>query len=188
MANEPKVVEGQETQKPEQAETTPAGVQARIDAEVARRGKAEKKLAELQKAQEDAEQKRLEDDKKFKELADGLKVKLTETEQRAAIIPELESAVQGLLDVETEGLTDEQKALIPEGPVHKRLAWITQAKKAGIFAGKEGPAGTFNKKVSPRVASEKWYLDLKADDQKLKDLTMPQYLEWKAFNKRDKVR
>ncbi len=180
MTEQVKTVEGQETHKPEQ-ENVP---KERFDQVWARAKAAEDKLDAVKKSQEATDQKRLEDDKKFKELADGLKVKLTEAEIKTAAMGEMEVSISAYLEDETSGLTDEQKALIPEGAAHKRLAWIRQAKKAGIFATKEGPAKTFNGPIRSQVPADKPYLSLSPNDQALLKLPMWQYQEWKVFNKR----
>ncbi len=119
----------------------------------------------------------MKEQKKFQELYEGSvpKVKLAD---------ELSVAVQAYYDAEVDGLSDEQKALIPDGAPHTKLAWLKKAKAAGVF-GKQtpAPAGTFNGKPKNGLPPEKWYLELDSSDERFSTLTGSQYQEWKAHNK-----
>lgn len=150
-------------------------MQARIDAEVARRHKAEEKAAALEKAAADAAEASLKEQKKYQELYEGAAPKAKRAE-------ELEKALGAYLASESADLTDEQRALIPEGAPDVQLNWIKKAKAAGVF-GKQTPPQTFNGKTKQGVPSDKWYLEIKSDDPRFASLSGREYQEWKAHNR-----
>ena len=43
------------------------------------------------------------------------------------------AALQTYLDGELDGVSDDMKALIPEGSIARKLVWITKAREAGLF-------------------------------------------------------
>ena len=154
--------------------------QERLDAEVARRHKAEQELEKINKAAEEHKTKSLEEQNKFKELYETSKTK-------AALADELEKTVSEYLTESVSDLSDEQKALIPEGPSHKQLAWVQKARKAGILGKQKDPTpGVFNGKPVNGLPADKWYLGLEVNDPKLGELTSSQYVEWKHH--REKTR
>lgn len=174
-----KGAEGGEGKTPEAKNQEPKGgeiTQQRLDAEVSRRHKAEEELEKLRKGQEEQKTKALEEQNKFKELYEGVKTKATLAE-------EMEKSIGEYFAEEISDLADEQKALIPEGAAHTRLAWVKKAKKAGIFGKTPNPEKTFNGKPRNGVPPEKWYLDIKSDDPKFNSLTPAQFTEWKAHNR-----
>jgi hypothetical protein len=145
---------------------------ARLDAEVARRHDAEKKLEALTKAQTEAAKAALVEQNKFKELYDA-------SAPKAALADEMELSVKAYFDEETSDLSDEHKALIPEGAIHKKLAWV--------FGTQNTVDKTFNQKPKSGLQPDKWYLELKSDDPRFPTLTPKQYVEWKAHNASEKV-
>lgn len=149
---------------------------ARLDAEVARRHDAEKKLEALTKAQEDAAKAALSEQGKYKEL-------LALSEPKAKLADEMAVAIESYYAMETEGLSDEHKALIPEGPAHIRLAWVKKAKGAGVFGEQKTPDKTFTGKPKVGLQPDKWFLEIKSDDERFATLTGPQYEQWKAHNR-----
>lgn len=156
---------------------------ARLDAEVARRHEAEKKLEALTKSQDESAKAALIEQNKFKELYEGAAPK-------AKLADEMSASVEAYFNEETSDLSDEHKALIPEGPVHTRLAWVKKAKKAGVFGTQNTPDKVFSKKPTNGLQPDKWYLELKSDDPKFETLTGSQYVEWKSYNgpKKETVR
>lgn len=180
MADEMKPA-GQEPAKPETkpeahgAESTHVP-KDRFDQVWARAKAAEEQLEGLKKAQEAAEQKRLEDSKKFQELYEREKAK-------AADLEPIAKSLQAYFDDEIADLSDDHKALIPDGPMHVKLAWVKKAKKSGLFADKANPnPGTFTRK--PGAGATPWHLTIKSDDPRFQTLTPAQYSEWKAANKK----
>lgn len=165
------------TAKGEEGKGEEAVPRARLDAETARRHKAEEKVKALEAAAAEREKKVLEESNNFKEL-------YGKAEPRAKLADEMELSVKEYYDAETADLTDEQKALIPEGPAHKQLAWIKKAKAAGVFGKQSQPDKTFNGKPKSGLPADKWYLELKSGDARIGELTGPQYVEWKAHNGR----
>lgn len=170
---EEKVLEAKEEKKAEPKHE--AISQARLDAEVARRHEAEKKLEALTKSQDESAKKALAEQGKYKELLDLAAPK-------AAMADEMAKDVAAYFAEETKDLTDDQKALIPEGAAHKQLAWVKKAKAAGIFGTQNNVDKTFNKKPLSGLPPDKWYLELKSDDPKFPALSTQQYREWKAHN------
>lgn len=150
-------------------------VQARIDAEVARRHKAEQELEALKKTQAERDENALKEQKKFEELYNGAKPK-------AELADVLQKSIGEYLAEETKDLTDEHKALIPEGAPHVQLAWVKKAKAAGVFGKQDSPDNTFNGKPKSKLPPEKWFLELKSDDPRFEKLSTQQYKEWKAHN------
>lgn len=151
-------------------------VQARIDAEVARRHKAEQELETLKKSQAERDEAALREQKKFEELYGKAK-------PRAELADELEKSVQEYLASELSDLSDEHKALIPEMAPHKQLAWVKKAKAAGAFGKQDQPHKTFDGKPKSKLPPEKWYLELEEGDERVGTLTSAQYAERKAHRK-----
>jgi len=120
--------------------------QARLDQEVARRHKVEEELAVFRKAQEEAGKKTLEEQNKFKELYEAEKVK-------ASAFEEVSTSLQEFYSQETKDLTDEQKALIPDLPIHKKLTWVKKAREAGVLGAKTKEAAASAKPSSTAVPS-----------------------------------
>jgi len=147
--------------------------QSRLDAEVARRHDAEKKLEALTVKQDEDSKAALVAQNNFKALweKDAPKAKLAD---------EMAVSIEAYFTEESDGLSDEQKSLIPEGAVHSRLAWLKKAKKAGIFGTLNPTDKSFNGKPRGGVTPDKWYLEIKSDDDRMSTLTTPQYLERKA--------
>ena len=158
-------------------ETAPNAVvpKDRFDSVYARAKAAEDKLAELKKTQDEANRKALEEQGRFKEMYEAERVK-------AAVVEEMTKAVESYLGEEIAGLDDTQKALIPEGSAHQRLAWVKKAKAAGLFADGKATPKTFDGKVKHGAAGDKWYLSIPSSDPRFNDLTAAQYAEWKAAN------
>lgn len=180
MANDPKVETGDvktsegnsDAQGKENLETVPL---ARLNEVVARAKRAEEKLTSLEQAQENERKSSLEKKQEFEKLY------MTEKSTVEKLKP-YETALQDYLKSELEGLTEEQKSLVPDLPDYAKLTWVKKAKTAGVF-GKNGDSipGTFNH--APAGNGGKWWLNLKGSDPKLADLSSAQYAEWKAHNK-----
>ena len=148
---------------------------ARLDAEVARRHKAEEELSTLKKTQEESAKAALVEQNKFKELYEGVAPK-------AKLVDEMEVSMTEYFAAETAELSDAHKGLIPDGPLHKKLAWVKKAKAAGVFGEQKSPDNTFNGKPKNKLPAEKWYLEIKSDDSRFTSLTDSQYIEWKRHN------
>lgn len=139
------------------------------------------KLRELTQKEQDAENKRLTEEGKFKELVGTL-------EPRAKRADELEKVVKELYDSEVADIPEEKRALIPAGPVETQLSWLRIAKQQGIFTGqapakKDPPAKSNQEKQGDDKAPQ--FLDWKPNDPRLTSLTPGQYAQWKTHNGRD---
>lgn len=166
--------EGQDTQKPESEQSIP---KERFEQVWARAKAAEEKLEKLSKAQEEDNRKRLEDDKKFKELYEQQKAKVES-------LTGIERAVEEYFGSEIADLTEEQKGLIPDAPVHNKLSWVKRAKALGLFGKKQDPPQkTFDGKPRTGMPPDKWYLEIKSSDPRFPTLSPAQYAEWKSYNK-----
>lgn len=148
----------------------------RFESELARRHKAEAETAALKKEKAEGATKALEDQKKFEELWKG-------AEPKVKLADELAKSVGEYLAAETADLSDEHKALIPEGPAHIQLGWVKKAKAAGVFGKQNPPDKTFSGKTKTGLPPDKWYLELKSDDPRFKDLSGSQFQEWKTHNR-----
>lgn len=147
---------------------------ARVDEVTARAKRAEEQLAQLKEAQESDRKKALEKNQEFGKLYEEEKAK-------AAQLGAIQAAVGEYLKAELEGLTDAQKALVPNLPDHEKINWVKKARSAGVFGSKPGIPPTFNN--PPGSNTGEWWLDLKPSDPKLQELSSEQYLKWKAKNK-----
>lgn len=151
-------------------------VQARIDAATARMHKAEAKATALEKAAADGAEASLKEQKRFQELYEGAAPK-------AKLADELSKSIGEYFAAETADLSDEHKALIPEGPAHIQLSWVKKAKAAGVFGKQNAPDKTFNGKLKSGLQPDKWYLELEDNDPRVGTLPGAQYLERKAHRK-----
>lgn len=151
-------------------------VQERINAEVGRRHKAEARVKELEDKAKADNEAALKATGEYKKLYEDIA-------PRAKLAEELEGSVKTYLAAELDGLSDEQKALIPEAPPHKQLEWLKKAKAAGVFGKQNPPDKTFNGKPKGGLPPEKWYLELEDNDARVGTLPQAQYLERKAYRK-----
>jgi len=177
MSEEVKMEAKTEASKEVKAKSEESIPKARLDAEVARRHEAEKKLEAMSKATEEATKAALIEQNKFKELYESVSPK-------AKLADEMSASVEAYLAEETDGLSDEHKSLIPEGPAHSRLAWVKKAKKSGLFGSEQkSPDKTFSQKPKVGLQPDKWFLELTTEDERFSTLTGPQYQEWKKHNR-----
>ncbi|MEA3227211.1 MAG: hypothetical protein U9Q07_14775 [Planctomycetota bacterium] len=83
------------------------------------------------KAEDTAKQNALKEQGKFKDLYEE---DHTHLETLKPKVERYEGVINRLLETELEGLSDEMKTLIPDGDPDKRLDWVVNAKKAGVFS------------------------------------------------------
>lgn len=93
---------------------------------------AEVKLAELQAAQKKAEEEALKRRGEFETLYNDLKPKA----ERADVY---ESIIKGLLDDELKTIPESMRNLVIGADAAAQLAWIRQAKAAGLFTRTPAP-------------------------------------------------
>lgn len=177
MAEDPKVAAGDVKPgepgagAPKPDETVP---RARLDEVTARAKRAEEERDRLKETQETERKKVLEKNQEFGKLYEEEKAK-------AAQLGAVQAAVGEYLKAEMEGMTDAQKALVPNLPDHEKINWVKKARAAGVFGTNGGPPKTFNS--PPANNGGEWWLDLKSSDARLSGLTSEQYLKWKKHNK-----
>ncbi len=99
----------------------------------ANRVKAKELQEKLDKITAD-DKARIEDDAiKNGEAAELLKAQSGELEKQTGRADANEKALEGYLEVELEGASDDIKALMPEGTIAQKLAWVAKAKAAGLL-------------------------------------------------------
>lgn len=135
------------------------------------------KLRAAEKEKADREQHRLAEDGKFKELVDTLKPKAERADA-------LETALKGYFDLEVADISEDQRSLIPVGPVDTQLSWLKNAKAKGLFGKpKEAPADSAQGKKGDGNTPE--YLSWAPTDPRITKLPPADYARWKTHNGRD---
>lgn len=135
------------------------------------------KIRAAEKEKADAEQKRLQDEGKFKELVESLKPKAERADA-------LETALKGYFDLEIADIPEDKRNLIPAGPVETQLTWVKNAKGQGIFGvPKKEPAKSDQGKKDEGNTPE--FLSWAPTDPRLTSLSAADYQRWKKHNGRD---
>lgn len=133
---------------------------------------AEKRLAELEAA--DAKRKEAEAlaNGEFQKVIDDLKPK-------AERMTALEAALKTYLDAEIADIPEDKRDFIPQGDVTTTLAWVKQAKAAGLFGTPRAPeldAGTRGDKATAPAKLTAAELTI----AKNMNLTPEQYAKYKS--------
>lgn len=136
------------------------------------------KLRKLEKEKEDAENARLKEEGKIKELLDKVQPK-------ADRLDKLEPILNNLFDLEIADIPEEKRDVIPQFQhVEEKLQWVKNAKAKGVFGApkKETPAGSHNSKPN-QEGSLPEFVSWAANDPRLQKLTLAEYQVWKQHNR-----
>jgi beta-glucosidase-like glycosyl hydrolase len=97
---------------------------SRLDQEIARAKEAEARLAALEQERKTENEKRLEEQERWKELAEDRAQKLAEAERKAAKADEYEADMAAYIKEMEEKIPENMKGLIPDGAIEQRFRWI----------------------------------------------------------------
>lgn len=119
---------------------------ARMDEVLQKNKELKDRLDAIEKAQKEAEEKRLTEANNFKELYEKQKVELEGLKPRAAVAEESEKVLQSVLESQINEIPEHFRTLVPEGlSTNQKLSWISQNKPLlmkekgfDIGAGKQG--------------------------------------------------
>lgn len=133
---------------------------SRLDELIAKLDAANKKADALEKAQQDAEKKRLEEANQYKELYEKTQTELSNLKPKAEQVDEYEKVLQEQLTAEIAELPDDFKDVIPDGLSTKdKLRWLAKNKskfmKAEPFDIGAGKRGTKPDKSTELSTEEK---------------------------------
>jgi len=136
--------------------------QSRLNEEIAKKKELEARLAAIEKAQKEAEEKRLTEANNFKELYDKTKVELEGLRPKAAVAEESEKVLQSVLESQINEIPEHFRTLVPEGlSTNQKLQWISQNKPLlmkekgfDIGAGKQGGGSPDVSTLTPEELAE----------------------------------
>lgn len=119
---------------------------ARMDEVLQKNKELKDRLDAIEKAQKEAEEKRLTEANNFKELYDKTKVELEGLRPKAAVAEESEKVLQSVLESQIAEIPEHFRTLVPDGlSTNQKLQWISQNKPLlmkekgfDIGAGKQG--------------------------------------------------
>lgn len=138
------------------------------------------RIREMEAAQKSFEESKLKEQNEFKSLYE-------KTKPKAELWEQYEPELNKMLETEIASVPEDRRVLIPEfdNPV-KKMAWLQQARSAGIFS----PPEMANKKPNDSVQSKNnsnkttpEFLSYSASDPRMTSLTNEQYAEWKRHNR-----
>ena len=99
---------------------------ARLDEVIADRKKLEERLAVLEKTSKDAEEQRLADQEKWRELAEKRLEELESVKPKAAVAEEQEASLQKYLQAQIDEIPEDMRSLIPEQlTTLQKLDWLS---------------------------------------------------------------
>jgi len=134
----------------------------RMDEVLKKNKELNERLAAIEKAQNEAEEKRLTEANNFKELYDKTKVELEGLRPKAAVAEESEKVLQSVLESQINEIPEHFRTLVPEGlSTNQKLAWIAQNKPLlmkekgfDIAAGKQGGGSPDTTTLTPEELAE----------------------------------
>jgi hypothetical protein len=102
---------------------------SRLNEEITKRKELEARVAAIDKANKDAEEKRLIETNQFKDLYEKQKLELEGLKPRAAVAEESEKVLQSVLASQINEIPEHYRTLVPEGlSTNQKLQWISQNK------------------------------------------------------------
>jgi hypothetical protein len=119
---------------------------SRLNEEIAKKKELEARLAAIEKAQKDSEEKRLMEANEYKTLYEQAKAEAEGLKPKASIAEESEKVLQSVLASQINEIPEHFRSLVPEGlSTNQKLQWISQNKPLlmkekgfDIAAGKQG--------------------------------------------------
>jgi predicted ATP-binding protein involved in virulence len=130
------------------------------------------RLDAIEKAQKEAEEKRLTEANNFKELYEKQKVELEGLKPRAAVAEESEKVLQSVLESQINEIPEHFRTLVPEGlSTNQKLQWISQNKPLlmkekgfDIGAGKQGGGSPDTVTLTPEQLETAQQFGYKTED------------------------
>ena len=130
---------------------------SRFDEINTERQKLADRLAALETEQKAETEKRLQDQERWKELAEKRAAELAEAQSKAAKVDGYEATLNALLEKQIAEIPEDKRGLIPAyGTTEQRLEWIannrallTAPQPFAIGAGKQGAQDNDNIKLTP---------------------------------------
>lgn len=133
---------------------------SRLDEVIAQRDAAQRKADALEKAQQEAERKRLEESAEYKKLYETTQTELSSLKPKAEAVEAYEKTLQGILAAQIEELPEDFRDVVPDGlSTQQQLEWLAKNKhkfmKAEPFDIGAGKKGTKPEKKSELSDDEK---------------------------------
>lgn len=133
--------------------------QSRLNEEITRRKESDKKLATIEKEQAALNEKHLEEQGKYKELAEERATKLAELQPQADQVDSMAKTLKEILAAEIEALPEVARPLVPsELSDQQQLNWIAKNKtnlsKPNAFDIGAGKRGSENGEVLVDLTAE----------------------------------
>jgi hypothetical protein len=105
---------------------------ARLDEVIKERDDARRKADAMEKAQQEAERKRLEESAEYKKLYESTLADVTALKPKAEQVDAYEATLKEILDAQIAELPEEFRGVVPDGlPTQGKLNWL--AKNKSIF-------------------------------------------------------
>ena len=93
-----------------------------------KRKNLETRLAEMEKANKEAEEKRLIEKEDFKKLYEDTRRELESLRPKAAVAEESERTLRAVLDAQVSDLPESVRDMVPEGTTSYKLEWLAKHK------------------------------------------------------------
>lgn len=144
-----------ETQKPETQEHMIP--KSRLDEEISKRKALEDRLSALEVSAKELEEKRLEEQEKWQELAQKRQQEIEALRPKASVAEEQEKSLQAFLNAQIEEIPENMRSLIPEQlTTMQKLNWLatnrsllTKPVGPDIGAGTRGAGSSGAVKLTP---------------------------------------
>jgi len=133
---------------------------SRLDEVIAQRDAATKKAEALERAQQEAEKKRLEEANQYKELYEKTQAELSSLKPKAEQVDTYEKTLQDILAAQVAELPEDYRDVVPDGlTTQAKLDWLAKNKskfmKAEPFDIGAGKRGTKPDKSAELTAEER---------------------------------
>lgn len=127
---------------------------------------ARQKLAALEKAEQERQQAKLEEEGNYKAIIDSLKPEVERAKELEAQLALYKERDKAELEAELDALDDTMRGLVPEIDPAAQLKWVRDARRAGLFDKAKPPvtdAGATGDRKTPDV-------NLTPEQERLKSL------------------
>jgi alanyl-tRNA synthetase len=132
---------------------------SRLDEEINKRKELEERLQALEKVSKEAEEERLKDEQRWKELAEKRQQEIEALKPKASVAEEQEKSLQKILKSQIEKIPEDMRVLIPESlTTLEKLEWLELAhdklaKQPGpdIEAGRRGAGDGSSVTITPAL-------------------------------------
>lgn len=138
----------------------------RFDEVLGERNDLKRRLDALEEAEQERQQKKLEDEGNYQEIIETLKPEAERAKQLQEQLDMYEQRDQQELETELEALDDDLKELVPDGSPSQQLSWLRSAKRKGLFTKPSPPETDAGTGGDPKPREK----ELPAKQQALKDM------------------